>query len=424
MLSDLQLRRGSLILGFSTIILPVIFLQSGINYYLSFQIVLLFSLLFLIFKAKPQLFMSPLIPIALTLFLIQTNVVAYYNPNIFTSNPNTVLKTIISISGYLLLVFLPFIFRSTQDLLSIKLLKFCAETSLAILCLTLIISELEIFPLLNREFFIWQNSGLITNSSSLTSIADTIAGQKRHGVSLDIDLFYGEKSYFVIVIFTLASSIFISDRILSSHGDIFSKQKVCLISPTTICFVVLSIFLMLYSGSFSSLFYSLTLTFYVARPFLVNNIFNLRLLAFVVFFSVFILLSFFDDQIGYYSDRLLNILSSGSFYQRIGVVFDYGLSDITLGLLDPSRLPIYGFHNGFLFLIFTSGMSGIFLFFLLMFSLYQYSKKFRLSFVCLSSVVFIFSQNGAIFSPNKVALYYFIILPFYFSACLYPRVGR
>jgi hypothetical protein len=103
--------------------------------------------------------------------------------------------------------------------------------------------------------------------------------------------------------------------------------------------------------------------------------------------------------------------NSVSFIQRFGFLFEMRLIDWVVGLKDTSRLPEFGIHNGVIFLITISGLGGLcYLFYLLRYA-YKSAISIGLASYSVLLILAIFSQNGGIFSPNKIVLLALILLP-------------
>ena len=102
---------------------------------------------------------------------------------------------------------------------------------------------------------------------------------------------------------------------------------------------------------------------------------------------------------------------SVSFNQRFGFLFEMRQIDWVVGIKDASRLPETGIHNGVVYLLAISGLGGMcYLFYLLRHSYKAAISIGRGSYSALL-ILAIFSQNGGIFSPNKIVLMALILIP-------------
>ena len=164
--------------------------------------------------------------------------------------------------------------------------------------------------------------------------------------------------------------------------------------------------MLLYLQSLSAIIYGIILIYYL---FIKGNTsainIKTRIILVLLFGVIFSLYSY---------DYLINRLSmtdSISLIQRFGSLIIMEPIDYVIGIRDTIKLPEFGFHNGVIYTIAISGIGGIIFIINLLFGVYLKSRTINLNFLFILLILAIFAQNGGIFSPNKIALIAFSLLP-------------
>ncbi len=85
--------------------------------------------------------------------------------------------------------------------------------------------------------------------------------------------------------------------------------------------------------------------------------------------------------------------------------------DFLLGLQSADRMPIGGVHNGVIYLLMVAGVGGIAVLACLVGRVIRMSSPLELSTLSVLTVLAIFSQNGGIFSPNKIVVISLLLGP-------------
>ena len=113
----------------------------------------------------------------------------------------------------------------------------------------------------------------------------------------------------------------------------------------------------------------------------------------------------------YYLHRLTTFSDSLSAQQRFGVVLGFQPQDFLLGLHEHGRMPPFGFHNGLIYVVMMAGIGGICLLAFLIHRVAWMARPLGLSMLSVLALLAVFSQNGAILSPNKLVILSFLLIP-------------
>ena len=384
-------------------VVSMILLQSGVSYYISFQTIALLIIFGLVIKYCKGLNFKTQDFFACTLFVAFTVFTAVQAPDVVSSNSDNFLLTMLALVFYSgLIFFMPLLVFSNP----LRILGFFHKVSkwlIISLLGILILSESGIIPTLNRESLRLQNASLISNNSELISIIETMALNLKLNLSERIDLFYGEPSYLVLILFTSLSCFMISKKTIKKL-QFLGSDEISINEDRHI--PILAIMGMLYIQSLSSVFYSAILIYFLFRGQLMKKKLLFRNIAILVVLAL--AFSYFMY------DYLLSRLAEGSglsFYQRFGWVVDLNMSTILTGLKDSNLLMNEGIHNGLIYIVIISGIGGVFYVFRILRNVYFQADKLEYGSLGILVMLAIIMQNGAIFSINKIVIASLILFP-------------
>tara|TARA_B100000780_G_C21058007_1_gene425164 strand:+ start:89 stop:1084 length:996 start_codon:yes stop_codon:yes gene_type:complete len=305
---------------------------------------------------------------------------------------------------YSLMIFGLSLIRIKHHINSLIFVRQLSASLVLVLFALLIVSELDFIPFLNRETLAMQNVGLIDN---FTSIKDIELSINMNLFSPKVDLFYGEPSFLAVVIFASIGSFIIADSGLKTFGaKTFSETRSDRFERLSSLIPLIGIFILVYIQSLSSLIYTaVTLYFFInsRKTYKKSRLINLL-------FYLFVAIVAFSFSYEYFLYRI-TMEDSVSFIQRFGFLFEMNLIDWVIGLKDASRLPEFGIHNGVIFLITISGLGGLCYLFYLLRHAYKSAISIGLAPYAVLLILGIFSQNGGMFTPNKIVLLALILLP-------------
>lgn len=400
----------------------IIFLQVGITYYLSFQILAFFLLLIVVAQNKPVFVnLQPMLltTIIFAVFLLFT---AFNMPSAISQNSGNIFITFLGVMGYVLMIIVgPNIaFQKPENIL--HFFRFVSAVNIITIAALIILTDLAIIPLLNRETLILQNTTLIDNFTTMDVLLNDFAFRNSNGIKLDIDLFYGEQSFLAVVIFASITTYIISEKLLQALTPSLgekgkTRQKLKSFSMHNISLnrlvLVAALGSMVYIQSFSSFFYVLVicLSLFLSMQF---HRFSIKLnLKSVLFFllAIIVLVRIVWTASTYYIFRLTTVSDSVSFEQRFNSIFNFSILDYLIGITHVADIPQYGYHNGIIYVIAISGFGGICFLAFLFYRTYILSRAFKLSFLAIMCILAIFSQNGGVFSPSKVVLLLSVFIP-------------
>ena len=334
-------------------------------------------------------------------FIVYTGMVS---PLVISPKSTNVFLTMAALLVYSLMIFGLSLIRINHHINSLLFVRQLSASLVLVLFALLMVSESGFIPFLNRETLAMQNIGLIDNMTSLKDIELSI---KMDQFRPKADLFYGEPSFLAVVIFASVGSFVITDSGLKTSGaKTFSETGSDRFERLSSLIPLIGITCLFYIQSLSSLIYAAaTLYFFInaRKTFKKARLINLLLILFVSIVA-------FSFSYEYFLYRI-TMENSVSFIQRFGFLFEMGQIDWVFGLKDASRLPEFGIHNGVIFLITISGLGGLCYLFYLLRHAYKSAISIGLASYSVLLILAIFSQNGGIFTPNKIVLLALILLP-------------
>ena len=326
------------------------------------------------------------------------------SPLVVSTNSTNIFLTMAALLVYSLMIFGLSLIRIKHHINSLIFVRQLSASLVLVLFALLIVSELDFIPFLNRETLAMQNVGLIDN---FTSIKDIELSINMNLFSPKVDLFYGEPSFLAVVIFASIGSFIIADSGLKTFGaKTFSETRSDRFERLSSLIPLIGIFILVYIQSLSSLIYTaVTLYFFInsRKTYKKSRLINLL-------FYLFVAIVAFSFSYEYFLYRI-TMEDSVSFIQRFGFLFEMNLIDWVIGLKDASRLPEFGIHNGVIFLITISGLGGLCYLFYLLRHAYKSAISIGLAPYAVLLILGIFSQNGGMFTPNKIVLLALILLP-------------
>ena len=237
----------------------LLFLQIGYTYYISFQVLAVLILIFVLLYFGFNIKISMLGIFSVMMFISFIFYTGIFSPQVISPKSTNSFLTVVALLVYSLIIFgfsLLYINRYINCLLFFRQL---ASSLILAIFITLTISELNLFPLLNREFFIIQNASLIDNFTDIESIKLSLMLKHEQGV----DLFYGEASFLAIVIFASLGGFVIANEGLKTFSTQNSANtKVALLANKSNVITVLGIASLIYIQSLTSIICALVATFY------------------------------------------------------------------------------------------------------------------------------------------------------------------
>ena len=390
--------------------ISLIFIQVGFSYYISFQVFALLLILGLAsYSAKSFKNINESLFFIL-LFSIFLCFQGLHEPLIVKRNYSNITFTIIALIFYAsILAILPNLIIK-KPIFLLKVFKFTSALTICSLALLMLIIDLSLFSSLDREFFLLQNVNLIANATDIDMIQANINARARNDnyAAIDHDLFYGEKSYLAIVIFTCIGSYILTSKLIIASQLELTKSKTIFFRDYII--VMIGFISIINIGSLSAIIYAILIAFYIIRQSFGFGKINL-LHIFTIIISIAVTLYIFINNSEYLFHRVSTMEQSLSLSQRFGPLINLNILDYFFGLRDVSRMPKEGFHNGIIYLIAISGFGGILFLTFLLGKIYFLARPLRMS--TFFSLLFLAqaSQNGAFFSPDKLVLYAMILLP-------------
>ena len=407
---------GLILLGILFSIL-ILFLQVGVSYYVSFQVIALVFIISLIVISRPSFKNIPLLFSVIFFFILLVYYACITNPAVISENTPNIAFTSIGVILYASLILILANLKLKYSHFVLSFFKIVSITTILLIAALIVVTDLSLFPFLTREYFLLQNITLISNYINLDPLSIDLAWRKSSDISLDIDLFYGEPSFLAVVIFTCITSYILTNRLLSitnlKHKNYPSNLMQAVISKSSLFLIFVGLFTLIYIRCFSAMFYALIvlLSLLFSQDFKkailklnLKVIFLFLILAFCLFLIIL-------NSYNYYFLRITSISDSISAQQRFGAFLEMNFQDYLIGITDKSRMPANGIQNGIMYVISISGIAGIFFMLFLLYRIYSVAKQINLSAMILLTVLAIFSQNGAILSPNKIVLLSLILLP-------------
>lgn len=397
------LREYILPLAFALLMLSI---QMGVTYYFSIQTVAMLFILIVILYSDPTLRITSSLVFTILLFSGMVLLTAFRLPEAISRSSPHVIITSIGVIGYVILLLSMVSISTNRSAPLLMFLRRSSAMTISLISIIVLIAELNVFSFINREVFIRQNVYLVTNYADLAVIELDILKRKERGAELNIDLFYGEPSFLALVIFVCLVSYVIACRTQSSMEQ---KEK----QPTSIFLIIVGLTCLVYIKAFSGFLYALFFAMIMVKDLLANRnvprvtpqkILGLSILA----MSGIILMI---KTMPYFYQRIITITSSGSAQQRFGIVLELMPVDFLLGIQSAERMPSGGIHNGVIYTIMIAGIGGIAVLAYLVARVIRMSSPLGLSALSVLAMLAVFSQNGGIFSPNKLVLISLIFLP-------------
>jgi len=390
------------------LVISIVFLQEGVNYYASFQVLalgLVFGMGVYCGSSLKAVWLVLFILILFSLFLFSTSLTA---PFVISRNSTPILYTVVSIVGHAGLILLVTCLVVRRKGLLISIFRATSCCLILVLCFLLAVSYLDLLSGLSRESLFLQNGRLITNFSSVELIQADLAYRAEYGLRSRADLFYGEPSYLALVLFTSLGCYMLCTRIDSLSARFFHAERVQDVGVAYASIILVGVMGLLSLGSFSGIIYAVLVSMYYLRL-------HIRSMkgAFLAFLLCTLLLVFvfvFGDAYTYLSHRL-DMTSSLSLEQRFGLLMEMGMPEYLFGLSSYSQLPSEGIHNGILYLVAISGMGGVVFLSYLIGVVYRFGLPTGIPTFFVLVLLAQLAQNGAVFSPNKLVLNFMILLP-------------
>lgn len=392
----------------------VLFIQEGWTYYVSVQTAALLLLAGVMLYARLIVRITPLVLAVYMLFSALLFGTAVLLPDTISQNSPNIMVTTIGVLGYVALILAMTSLRPIRTEWLLQFYRRAAAGIVVIVVTLVVVTDLGLISGMTREYFIFQNVDLITNWAMMDVLIEDFKARKALGVPLDVDLFYGEQSFLSLVLFVSLVSHVIASRALgrlrgagagSSGGQGIWGVSVPLLLGGVAC--------MVYIQSFSSFFYAAILLGFVSANVLQRaeaiRLTRVKAAALVVVVAAMSWVAI--ETSPFYWHRLTTFSDSLSAQQRFGILFDFLPQDFLLGLHERDRMPPAGFHNGLIYVVMMAGIGGIGLLAYLMHRVAQLAHPLGLAVLSMLTVLAVFSQNGAIFSPNKLVLLSFLLLP-------------
>jgi len=383
-------------LAFALLILSI---QMGVTYYLSVQTVAMLFMLVVLLRSRITLRITPIFVCTILLFSVMLLFTSFRHPEAISRSSPHILMTSIGVIGYVSLLLS---MASISPMRSGPLLKFfrrCSAMTIVLIAILVLTTDLNAFPFLTREAFIRQNVDLVTNYAELSVVELDITNRKERGAELNIDLLYGEPSFLALVLFVCLVSYVIACRTRTSMEE---KDT----APASIFLLIVGVTCLVYIKAFSGIFYALlfvSLTLGEMRVrFKSNNHTNVSLLAFAL--SALVLAVILTESLPYYLHRILTISDSQSAQQRFGILLNFLPEDYFFGLQSAGRMPSAGIHNGIIYLAMIAGIGGIVVIAYVLIRAMHMAGSSAHSALSVLAVVAVFSQNGAVLSPNKLVI--------------------
>jgi hypothetical protein len=394
------------------LIISLILLHEGITYYISYQILALLTISFLILKHLRYISINSSFIIGYVMLCLFLLYKSQAEPLVIDQDGSDIMRATIGIAGYAFIIAVIPHLRLKRPILILNILRYVSSRTILILAGLLIISELGFIPFLSREALLKQNTRLVDNWVN----QEVITGAISAGEFIRHDLFYGESSALAVVFFSCTGCFIFCSKLTCDHSKISNLLQANSDRPYNII-IIISLLCMFYIQSFSSIIYALTIFLFafLAERMKFNAITNWKsiviIFTLVVFFTIFAYEYFFHR---------ITMQESQSLDQRFGILSELSLLDFLLGV-DINKVPVVGFHNGFIYIIAISGFGGFLYIITLSYTAYKLSSQIKLSLFAVILILGIMMQNGGVFTPNKVVLFSLILLPLACGRSIYLR---
>ena len=408
----------------------MVFLQMGFTYYVSFQTLAVLLVAIAIGRCRPGLRDQSSILLVMAMFSVFLLFTAMHVPVAISENSDNIAYTTVGVLGYAAMIVLApnLSFRSVEAML--RFFRLVSTMTILISVGLICVTDLSLTPYLSRETLTLQNATLITNYTSVDALVDNFAYLYDAQLKSNIDLFYGEQSYLAVVLFACVVSRIVCETALRrlnlpTDGPFLPRRrgkkprkasgKTPLLARFNTQGVVTGLGLgaMIYIQSFSSFFYVAIVAAslaWSARLRLSRIRLNLTS-ATIMVLGLLLLGKVAASAYGYYAYRFDSVSESGSFDQRFSSAFDFGLQEYIVGITSAAQMPPTGFQNGVLYVIGIAGIGGIAMIAYLCWRIHVLARPLGLSVMSILCVMGLFSQNGAIFSPNKVVILSLVLIP-------------
>jgi hypothetical protein len=403
--AHVQTWRGSYLLPVVFALL-ILFIQMGVSYYVSVQTFAMLFLSAILLHSGLAIRVTPLVVAICALFSTLLLVTTISHPEAISQNSPNILITAVGILGYAAFMLALVRMSPARPVWLLDFYRRSSATTIALIVLLVSVTDMGVFPGLSREYFIRQNVDLITNYTTLSVIEPDLIARQARGVKPDVDLFYGEQSFLSLVIFICLVSYVLSCRAMAAWLQSVSR-------PMSIPLICVGLACMIYIQSFSSMFYAMIVVGLAIIDVLVSaraiRLTSLKAAGFalLVLAVAFVLV----ETSPYYLHRIETFSDSVSAQQRFGILFDFLPQDFLFGLRSQDRMPAAGFHHGVIYLVMMAGVGGVALLAYLLSQVVRMARPLRLGALSLFSILAVFSQNGAIFSPNKLVVISLILVP-------------
>jgi len=393
--------------------LSLVFLQEGFTYYVSFQILALVTIAILIFLTTYAIKDEKHFFVAFLVFLLSVATTGVVSPNIIDRNSSNISLTVIGILAYAVMIGCMPNLKIKRVGLILYVLKYASSATVFVLAGLIALCEFELVPLLTRESMLQQNVRLIDNFTSAEALSADVEFRSLTLEPPKIDLFYGEPSFLAIVLFTCLGCYMLTSKLVAAirNGSKYTYLKASFKSYIILVFGIMSL---LYIQSLSSIIFALIVIYFVLLKGRITWAKLWTSISYLIIFAIAFLVFSYE----YFLYRITQA-DSLSFYHRFGFLLDIGIADLLLGIKDASMLPDVGIHNGLFYIIAISGFGGVLYIISLLYSVYTLSAPIKSSMFSVLLVLAIMMQNGGVFSPNKVVLFSFILLPLACARSIY-----
>jgi hypothetical protein len=392
----------------------VLFLQEGLTYYVSVQTAALFFLAAVLLHARLAVRFTPMVLAVYMLFSLLLLGTAAMMPDTISQNSPNIVVTTIGVLGYVALILAMTSLRPVRADWLLRFYRRSAAAIVMVIVTLIVVTDLGLVSGMTRQYFIFQNIDLITNYTTFDVLDQDRMTRIARGEQPDIDLFYGEQSFLSLVLFvTLVSHVIASRALGRLRGGDAGPSGGQGIWGVSVPLLLGGVACMVYIQSFSSLFYALILLGFVsvnvlrrAEAIRLTRVNAAALLLGVVAMSLVAI-----ETSPYYWHRLTSFSDSLSAQQRFGILFDFLPQDFLLGLHEQDRIPRAGFQNGLIYAVMMAGIGGICLLAYLLYHVARLAHPLGLAVLSMLAMLAVFSQNGAIFSPNKLVILSFVLVP-------------
>lgn len=399
----------------AALVMCLLFLQEGFNYYLSFQILALVLMVGMVARRITDVHLSVGSVLTFVSFVLSFLMTALLAPQVIARNsPNIALVTfgMLMYAGWI--YFVPRLTISDSKVLMHALQKISMSTIFILMAL-MAISETNAIPLLSRDAFLIQNSRLIDNFADIEAISNHREMLEELNQQERIDLFYGEPSFLAIVIFTCAVAFTLSRRFLS-EGQMRSYSTADKKDWLFRSVIFTSIWMLLYLQSLSSIIYALLIMYFlILKGMLRQSKWWTNLIVLVGLATTFTIFSY--DYLVY----RLTMGESLSFVQRFGFLLNLSLADMVVGIKDATVLPEVGIHNGVLYIIAVAGAGGVAYILALLYWIARQATLVGLAGLVVSLILALMMQNGGVFTPGKITLFSLVLLPLACGRSLFKK---